>query len=166
MSEKIGESALTCKEIMYKESLLLYYDWLLCIAKCTGYIVSAITRVQEIQYLWPDLWKPDIIVYFSNSILLHFYNLHTRMYVLAKFQLRILKAFEVMALQSSSNRFQCFILKNLYFAIVFGFRRSGHIFSQLGITIISLYFHNKYSLHIQYLWLLFSRYFHPIFISI
>ena len=34
----------------------------------------------------------------------HFYNLHTQMYVLAKFQLCILKAFEVIALQSSSNR--------------------------------------------------------------
>ena len=38
---------------------------------------------------------------FSNSM---FYNLHTQMYVLAKFQLHILKAFEVTALQSSSNR--------------------------------------------------------------
>ena len=42
--------------------------------------------------------KPDIIAHFSNSILLHFYNLHTQMYVLAKFQLRILKAFKVTAL--------------------------------------------------------------------
>ena len=55
-------------------------------------------------YLWPDLQKPDIITHFSNSILLHFYNLHTQMYVLAKFQLRILKPFEVTVLQSSSNR--------------------------------------------------------------
>ena len=55
-------------------------------------------------HLWPVLWKPDIIVHLSNSILLHFYNLHTQMYLLVKFQLRILKAFEVTALQSSSNR--------------------------------------------------------------
>ena len=41
---------------------------------------------------------------FSNYILLHFYNVQTQMYVLAKFQLRILKSFEVSALQSSSNR--------------------------------------------------------------
>ena len=41
---------------------------------------------------------------FSNSILLQFYNLTTQMYMLAKFQLRILKAFEVTALQSNSNR--------------------------------------------------------------
>ena len=34
----------------------------------------------------------------------HFYNLHTQIYVLAKFQLCILKAFEVTALQSNSNR--------------------------------------------------------------
>jgi len=54
--------------------------------------------------MWPDLRKPDIIAHFSNSILLHFYNLHTQMYKLAKFQLRILKAFEVTALQSNSNR--------------------------------------------------------------
>ena len=46
----------------------------------------------------------DIIAHFSNSILLHFNNLHTQMYVLAKFQLRVLKAFEVTALQSSSNK--------------------------------------------------------------
>ena len=26
-----------------------------------------------------DLRKPDILVHFSNSILLHFYNLHTQM---------------------------------------------------------------------------------------
>ena len=52
--------------------------------------------------MWPDLWKPDIIAQFSNSILLHFYNLHTQMYVLAKFQLCILKAFAVTALQSRS----------------------------------------------------------------
>ena len=45
--------------------------------------------------------KPDIIAHFSNSILLHFYYLHTQIYVLAKFQLRILKAFEVTALQST-----------------------------------------------------------------
>ena len=37
--------------------------------------------------------KPDIIAHFSNSILLHFYNLHTQMYVLAKFQLYILKVY-------------------------------------------------------------------------
>ena len=55
-------------------------------------------------HMWPDLRKPDIIAHFSNSILLHFYNLHTQMYVLAKFQLRILKDFEVTALQSNSNR--------------------------------------------------------------
>jgi len=55
MSEKIGESALACKEVMYKESLLLYYDWLLCIAKCTGYIVTAITHVQEIHYFFTTL---------------------------------------------------------------------------------------------------------------
>jgi len=54
--------------------------------------------------MWPDLQKPDIMVHFSNSILVHFYNLHTQMCVLAKFQLRILKAFEVTVLQSSSNR--------------------------------------------------------------
>jgi len=48
--------------------------------------------------------KTDIIAHFSNSILLHFYNLHTQMYMLAKFQLHILKALEVTALQSSSNR--------------------------------------------------------------
>ena len=35
--------------------------------------------------------KPDKTVHFSNSILLHFYNLHTQMYVLAEFQLCILK---------------------------------------------------------------------------
>ena len=35
---------------------------------------------------------------------LHFYNLHTQMYILAKFQLHILKAFEVIALQSSNKR--------------------------------------------------------------
>ena len=56
------------------------------------------------KHLWPDLQKPDIIAHFSNSILLHFYNLHTQMYVLGKFQLHILKAFEVTALQSSSNK--------------------------------------------------------------
>ena len=55
-------------------------------------------------YMWPDLRKPDIIAHFSNYILLYFYNLHTQMYVLAKFQLHILKAFEVTALQSNSNR--------------------------------------------------------------
>ena len=38
---------------------------------------------------------------FSNSILLQFYNLHTQVHLL---QLRILKAFEATALQSSSNR--------------------------------------------------------------
>ena len=54
--------------------------------------------------MWPDLRKPNIIAHFSNSILLHFYNLHTQMYVLAKFQLYVLKAFEVTALQSNSNR--------------------------------------------------------------
>ena len=54
--------------------------------------------------MWLDLGKPDIIAHFSNAILLHFYNLHTQMYVLAKFQLRILKAFEVIALKSNSNR--------------------------------------------------------------
>ena len=54
--------------------------------------------------MWPGLQKPDIIAHFSNSILLHFYNLHTQMYVLAKFQLYILKGFEVTALQSNSNR--------------------------------------------------------------
>ena len=54
--------------------------------------------------MWPDLRKPNIIAHFSNSILLHFYNLHTQMYVLAKFQLYIIKAFEVTALQSNSNR--------------------------------------------------------------
>ena len=48
--------------------------------------------------------KSDIIVHFLNSILLHFYKLHTQIYVLAKFELRILKAFEVTALKSSSNR--------------------------------------------------------------
>ena len=32
------------------------------------------------------------------------YNLHTQMYLLVKFQLSILKAFKVTALQSSSNR--------------------------------------------------------------
>ena len=32
-----------------------------------------------------DLQKPDIIVHFSNLILLHFCNLHTYVYVLAKF---------------------------------------------------------------------------------
>ena len=48
--------------------------------------------------------KPVIIAHFSNSILLHFYYLHTQIYVLAKFQLRILKAFEVTALQSNSNK--------------------------------------------------------------
>jgi len=48
--------------------------------------------------------KPDIIEHFSNSILLHFYNLNTQMCVLAKFQLCVLKAFEVAALQSSRNR--------------------------------------------------------------
>jgi len=47
-----------------------------------------------------DLQKPDIIVHFSNSILLHFYNLHTQMYVLARFQLHTLKTIEVTALQS------------------------------------------------------------------
>ena len=41
---------------------------------------------------------------FSNSILLHFYNLPTQLCVLAKFRLCILKAFEVTVLQSSSNR--------------------------------------------------------------
>ena len=41
---------------------------------------------------------------FSNYILLHFYNVQTQMYVLTKFQLCIQKAFEVTALQSSSNR--------------------------------------------------------------
>ena len=51
--------------------------------------------------MWPDLQKPDIIVHFWNSILLHFYNLNNQMYVLAKFQLRILKAHEVTALQSN-----------------------------------------------------------------
>ena len=35
---------------------------------------------------------------------LHFYNLHTQICVLTKFQLRTLKAFKVTALQSSSNR--------------------------------------------------------------
>ena len=54
--------------------------------------------------MWPDLRKPDIIAHFSNSILLHFYNLDTQMYVLAKFQLFILKAFVVTALQSNSKR--------------------------------------------------------------
>ena len=63
-----------------------------------------VPRPLIIDYLWLDLQKPDIIVHFSNSILLHFYNLHTQMYMLAKFQLRILKALEVTALQSSSNR--------------------------------------------------------------
>ena len=33
-----------------------------------------------------------------------FYNVHTQMHVLVKFQLRILKAFEVIALQSNSSR--------------------------------------------------------------
>ena len=56
------------------------------------------------KHLWPDLRKPDIIAHFSNSILLYFYNLHTQLYMLAKFQLRILKASEVTALQSSNNR--------------------------------------------------------------
>ena len=41
---------------------------------------------------------------FSNSILFHFYNVHTQVYLLTKFQLRILKVLEVTALQSSSNR--------------------------------------------------------------
>ena len=63
-----------------------------------------VPRPLIIDYLWLDLQKPDIIVHFSNSILLHFYNLRTQMYMLAKFQLRILKALEVTALQSSSNR--------------------------------------------------------------
>jgi len=42
--------------------------------------------------------------HFSNSILLHFYNLHTQMCVPSKFQFRTLKAFEVTVLHSSSNR--------------------------------------------------------------
>ena len=33
-----------------------------------------------------------------------FYNLHTQMYLLTKFQLCILKVFDVAALQSGSNR--------------------------------------------------------------
>ena len=41
---------------------------------------------------------------FSNSILLHFYNLHTQLYVLAKFQLNILKTFEATVLQISRSR--------------------------------------------------------------
>ena len=41
---------------------------------------------------------------FSNFILLHFYNLHTQMYVLEKFQLFILKTFVVIVLRSISNR--------------------------------------------------------------
>ena len=58
----------------------------------------------HLHYMWPDLRKPDIIAHFSNSILLHFDNVHTQMHVLVKFQLRILKAFEFIALQSNSNR--------------------------------------------------------------
>jgi len=45
---------------------------------------------KPISDMWPDLRKGNIIVHFSNSILLHFFNLHTQMYVLEKFQLRIL----------------------------------------------------------------------------
>ena len=40
----------------------------------------------------------------SASFKFHFKNLHTQIYVLVKFQLHILKAFKVTALQSSSNR--------------------------------------------------------------
>ena len=54
--------------------------------------------------MWPDLQKPDIYSAFSNSFLLHFYNLHTQIYVLVKFQFCILKSFKVTALQSSSDR--------------------------------------------------------------
>jgi len=58
-----------------------------------------------------SLQKPDIIVHFSNFILLHFHNLHTQMCVLAKFQPCILKAFEVTALQShTTERSICTVL--------------------------------------------------------
>jgi len=39
-----------------------------------------------------------------NSTLLHFYDLHIQMYLLENFQLCVLKAFEVTALQCSSSR--------------------------------------------------------------
>ena len=50
-----------------------------------------------------DLQKPDIIVHFCNSILLHFYNLHIQLYVLANLS-SYSKTFEVAALKSNSNR--------------------------------------------------------------
>ena len=43
-------------------------------------------------------------MHFSISILLYFYNLHTQMYVVAKFQLHIPRSFKVTTLQDSSNR--------------------------------------------------------------
>jgi len=49
--------------------------------------------------MWLDLRKQE-----KHSILLHFYNVRTQMYVLAKFQFCILKAFEVTVLQNSSYR--------------------------------------------------------------
>jgi len=55
-------------------------------------------------YMWPDLWKPDIIVQFSNSSLLNIYNLPSQMYSQAKFQPDMPIIFGVMALQRGNNK--------------------------------------------------------------
>ena len=54
--------------------------------------------------MWPDLWKGNIIAHFQIPFYYIFCNQHTQIHVLAKFQLCILKCFEVTALKSSSNR--------------------------------------------------------------
>ena len=57
------------------------YHWVINLKALNLIVVVAENR----DHMWLDLQKPDIIVHFSNSILLHFYNLHTQVYVLAKF---------------------------------------------------------------------------------
>ena len=59
----------------------------------------------EVTYqMWPDLRKPDTIAHFLISCLLNIYNLHSLMYSLARFQLRMPITLGVTALWSSSNR--------------------------------------------------------------
>ena len=55
-------------------------------------------------YVTGSAKKPDLMVHFSNSLLLNIFNLLSQVYCLAKFQPHIPLTFGVTALQSSNNR--------------------------------------------------------------